>query len=53
MVHPECRPDVIAQADYALSTDGIIKRVGQSLSKKFIIGTEIASIKKHKCWEFF
>jgi len=41
LVHPECRPEVIAQADYALSTDGIIKRVRQSLSKKFIIGTEL------------
>jgi quinolinate synthase len=41
LVHPECRPEVIAQADYALSTDGIIKRVRQSLSKEFIIGTEL------------
>jgi len=41
LVHPECRPEVVAQADYALSTDGIIKRVRQSLSKKFIIGTEL------------
>jgi quinolinate synthase len=41
LVHPECRPEVIAQADYALSTDGIINRVPQSLAKEFIIGTEL------------
>ena len=48
LVHPECRPEVIAQADYALSTDGIIKRVGQSLSKEFIIGTELGIIHRLK-----
>jgi quinolinate synthase len=48
LVHPECRPDVIAQADYALSTDGIIKRVGQSLSKEFIIGTELGILHRLK-----
>ncbi|WAC08464.1 MAG: quinolinate synthase NadA [Thermodesulfobacteriota bacterium] len=41
LVHPECRPEVIAQADYALSTDGILKRARQSLAKEFIIGTEL------------
>jgi quinolinate synthase len=48
LVHPECRPEVIAQADYALSTDGIIKRVGQSLSKEFIIGTELGILHRLK-----
>ncbi|MFH0811597.1 MAG: quinolinate synthase NadA [Pseudomonadota bacterium] len=40
LVHPECRPEVIAKADYVLSTGGIIKRVRQSSAKEFIIGTE-------------
>ena len=48
LVHPECRPEVIAQADYALSTDGIIKRVRQSLSEEFIIGTELGIIHRLK-----
>lgn len=41
LVHPECRREVVAQADFALSTDGIIKRVRQSPAKEFIIGTEL------------
>jgi quinolinate synthase len=48
LVHPECRPEVIVQADYALSTDGIIKRVRQSLSKEFIIGTELGILHRLK-----
>jgi len=48
MVHPECRPEVIVQADYALSTGGIIKRVRQSLAKEFIIGTELGIIHRLK-----
>jgi len=48
LVHPECRPEVIAQADHALSTDGIIKRVRQSLSREFIIGTELGIIHRLK-----
>jgi quinolinate synthase len=41
LVHPECRPDVIALADKVLSTAGMLKYVGQSNSREFIIGTEI------------
>jgi len=41
LVHPECRPEVIAEADYALSTGGILKRARESSAKEFIIGTEI------------
>jgi quinolinate synthase len=41
LVHPECRPDVIALAHSVLSTSGMLKYVSQSTSKEFIIGTEI------------
>lgn len=40
LVHPECTPDVIDFADYAYSTEGIIRHVVSSPRKEFIIGTE-------------
>lgn len=40
LVHPECTPDVIDFADFAYSTEGIIKHVVSSPKKEFIIGTE-------------
>ena len=41
LVHPECRPEVVALADKVLSTSGMLKYAAQSSSKEFIIGTEI------------
>jgi quinolinate synthase len=41
LVHPECRPEVIALADQVLSTAGMLKYARQSNSKEFIIGTEV------------
>jgi len=41
LVHPECRPGVIDLADHVASTSGIIKYVGESPSREFIIGTEV------------
>ncbi len=41
LVHPECRPEVVALADKVLSTEGMLKYARQSVSKEFIIGTEI------------
>ncbi len=41
LVHPECRPEVIALADRILSTAGMLKYAKQSNSKEFIIGTEL------------
>jgi quinolinate synthase len=41
LVHPECRPDVVALADQVLSTAGMLKYARQSNSKEFIIGTEV------------
>lgn len=40
LVHPECRPEVTALADYAGSTTGIMSYAEQSNAKEFIIGTE-------------
>ncbi len=53
LVHPECRPEVTALADYAGSTTGIMSYAEQSDAKEFIIGTE-NSIVQHlqmKCPE--
>ena len=53
LVHPECRPEVTALADYAGSTTGIMSYAEQSDAKSFIIGTE-NSIVQHlqmKCPE--
>jgi quinolinate synthase len=40
LVHPECTPDVVDFADFAFSTEGIIKHVVSSPKMEFIIGTE-------------
>ncbi len=40
LVHPECKPEVTALADYVGSTSGIMKYAKQSERKEFIIGTE-------------
>ncbi len=41
IAHPECRPEIIALADAALSTSGMIKYAAQKKAEKFLIGTEI------------
>ena len=40
LVHPECRQEVVAQADYVGSTTGIMNFAKKSDHKEFIIGTE-------------
>ena len=40
LVHPECRAEVVALADYVGSTSGIMDYAIQSDKKEFIIGTE-------------
>ncbi len=40
MVHPECKTEVVAEADLALSTGGMLKFVRESEAQEFIVGTE-------------
>ena len=40
LVHPECRMEVLRQADYVGSTAGIIKEALETSAGEFIIGTE-------------
>ena len=46
LVHPECVPEVVAEADYIGSTTGIMNYAKESDAKEFIIGTE-SSIVSH------
>lgn len=41
LVHPECKKEVVVEADYAGSTSGIIDFVAKDDAKEYIIGTEI------------
>ncbi|GGG87790.1 quinolinate synthase NadA [Paenibacillus radicis (ex Gao et al. 2016)] len=40
VVHPECRPEVVALGDFVGSTTAIIKYCKESDCKEFIVGTE-------------
>ncbi len=42
LVHPECKPEVVNEADYVGSTTGIMKFAKESEHDSFIIGTEIS-----------
>jgi len=44
IVHPECRPDVIALADEVLGTGGMCRFAGQTDAREIIVGTEIGLI---------
>jgi len=44
VVHPECRPEVIALADEALSTGGMCRFAHETEAKEIIVGTEIGII---------
>ena len=48
IVHPECRPEVIAMADEVLSTGGMIRFAQQTDAKEIIIGTEMGIIHRLK-----
>jgi len=44
IVHPECRPEVIALADEVLSTGGMCRFAQETEAEKIIVGTEIGII---------
>lgn len=48
MVHPECRPSVIALADAVLSTEGMCRRAGETRNKEMIVGTETGILHRLK-----
>ena len=48
VVHPECRPEVIALADEVLSTGGMCRYAGQSEVREMIVGTEVGIIHRLK-----
>jgi quinolinate synthase len=48
MVHPECRPEVIAAADQVLSTGGMIAFAKETKAKEIIVGTEVGIIHRLK-----
>jgi len=48
MVHPECRPEVIALADEVLSTGGMCRFARKTDAKEIIVGTEIGIIHRLK-----
>ena len=48
VVHPECRPEVIALADEALSTGGMVRYAGRDDVSQMIVGTEIGMIHRLK-----
>jgi quinolinate synthase len=48
LVHPECKPEVIALADEVLSTGGMIRFAAKTLAKNIIVGTEIGLIHRLK-----
>ncbi|MFC2045725.1 quinolinate synthase NadA [Chloroflexota bacterium] len=44
IIHPECRPEVIAIADEVLSTGGMLRYASKNETKEIIVGTEIGII---------
>ncbi len=48
LVHPECRPEVIDEADFVYSTAGMGKHSKASDACEFIIGTEVGMIYRLK-----
>lgn len=51
LVHPECKAEVVAKADFVGSTTAIIKYAKESNKKEFIIGTEnsIVEYMQYEC----
>ena len=54
--HPECRPDVLALADFVGSTAAILRFARETKAKEIIIGTEegiLAELQKHNPEKIF
>ena len=41
LAHPECPPDVLAEADFVGSTSGMIRYVGESRPRRVVMVTEL------------
>ena len=48
IVHPECRPEVVALADAALGTGGMIKFCKETDKQEIIVGTEMGMLYRLK-----
>lgn len=48
IAHPECKEDILLQADFVSSTTGLLKFVEQSPNEKFIVATEAGILHKMK-----
>jgi quinolinate synthase len=48
LIHPEAPPETVAEADFALSTGGMLRFVRESSHQSFIIGTESGIIHRLK-----
>jgi len=44
VVHPECRPEVIAAADYVYGTGGMLRHAAKSKARHIAIGTEVGML---------
>ena len=44
VVHPECRPEVIAAADYVYGTGGMLRHAAKSNAHHIAIGTEVGML---------
>ncbi len=47
-VHPECKPEVVKEADYAGGTSGILKFARETDAQAIIIGTEMGMLHRLK-----
>lgn len=48
VVHPECRPEVVALADAAMGTGGMIRYARETKAENIIIGTEMGMLHRLK-----
>ncbi len=46
LAHPECRPEVLAKADYVTSTSGMIEAARESSAKEFFVLTECGMVER-------